>query len=89
MYRIFGRRGTGKTKRLLEIANQTPGCVIFTHNPERLREKASIYGYHGLDIRSYGDYKDNYKGKTFVIDLEKFVNSITDKVLSGYTISED
>ena len=90
MYRIFGKRGTGKTKQLLEIASHTPDSVILTRNPERLKEKAATYGYIGLDIRGYETHKKlELEKSVFITDLEKFIQSLNNNQLVGYTISED
>ena len=78
MERIYGGRGQGKTKRLMEAAAKVGG-VIVCRNPVAMKKKAEAYGIIGLDFISYEDmascdipegYPDN---KFFVDELEEYM----------------
>lgn len=90
----MGGRGTGKTYRLLEKANETKGIVI-SSNPNAMREKARSWGFTDIeDFVSPRDSVSYYFTKPLYIDnLEKFV---TEVLTSGpkltaytYTFEED
>ena len=43
MYRIIDGRGTGKTSRLMLLAKENNGVIVCA-NPQKMREKAEVYG---------------------------------------------
>jgi hypothetical protein len=89
MYRIIDGRGTGKTSRLLLLAKENNGIVVCKH-PEKMREKAHIYGLTGIDFISYEDYHDGYyQPKPIFIDELDVYLTFLDYNIAGYTISED
>ena len=57
---IIGGRGIGKTRQLMAACLANEG-VFVCQNAERMREKASAYGFHGLKIVSYRDVIDDIK----------------------------
>lgn len=60
MERVLGSSGTGKTKRLMEIAIENNGIFV-CQNDMHMRAKASAYGLHGLQAMSYRDFIDEIK----------------------------
>lgn len=70
MIKIIGKRGSGKTTRLLKIANES-NAMILTANSRALREKAKNLGYsRDLEIIGFGDLeRDNYSfNKNVLVD---------------------
>ena len=89
MYRIIDGKGTGKTSRLLLLAKENNGIVV-CKNPEKMREKAHVYGLTGIDFISYEDYRDgHYLPKPIFIDELDVYLTFLDHYITGYTISED
>lgn len=86
MKRIIDKRGTGKTKQLLEYAWSNGGVVVCS-NPCSMKQKAEAYGFYGLKFISYNEYYYHpLTEEKFVIDeLERILpNNIT-----GYTITNE
>ena len=57
MYRIIDGRGTGKTSRLMLLAKENNGVIVCA-NPQKMREKAEVYGIIGLEFISYKEFQD-------------------------------
>ena len=76
MINIVGPRGSGKTTKLFEIAQENNG-IILAPNSRALREKAKSLGYRDLEIIGFGDLdNDNFSlGKDVYIDNIDFVCS--------------
>jgi hypothetical protein len=93
MYRIIDERGTGKTGRLLLLAKENNGIIVCA-NPDRMRERAHLYGLTGIDFLSYSDYGEFLCGhrhglegrKIFIDELDTFLSSICTNI-KGYTLS--
>ena len=78
MYQIIDKRGSGKTSRLMLLAQENNGVFVCA-NPYGMREKAKNYGFSGFEIVSYEDYlKHNYSYNkmVFIDELELFVKSL-------------
>ena len=69
MINIVGPRGSGKTTKLFEIAQENNG-IILAPNSRALREKAKSLGYRDLEIIGFGDLdNDNFSlGKNVYVD---------------------
>lgn len=94
MVRIIEGRGTGKTKRLMELAKENDAIFVCS-NPTSMEVKAHGYGIVGITFISYGQYLCNFlrgqEPKKIVIDeLDAFLAcySGTSPII-GYTISEE
>ena len=88
MYQIIDKRGSGKTSRLMLLAQENNGIFVCA-NPYGMREKAKNYGFSGFEIVSYEDYlKHNYSYNkmVFIDELELFVKSLGNN-LNGYSLS--
>lgn len=88
MYQIIDKRGSGKTSRLMLLAQEHNGIFVCA-NPYGMREKAKNYGFSGFEIVSYEDYlKHNYSYNkmVFIDELELFVKSLGNN-LNGYSLS--
>lgn len=88
MYQIIDKRGSGKTSRLMLLAQENNGVFVCA-NPYGMREKAKNYGFSGFEIVSYEDYlKHNYSYNkmVFIDELELFVKSLGNN-LNGYSLS--
>lgn len=57
MYRIIDGRGTGKTSRLMLLAKENNGIIVCA-NPQKMREKAEVYGIIGLEFISYKEFME-------------------------------
>lgn len=92
MYQIIDKRGSGKTSRLMLLAQESNGVFVCA-NPYGMREKAKNYGFSDFEIVSYEDYlKQNYSyydKMVFIDELELFVKSLGNKFnnLNGYSLS--
>lgn len=91
MIRIIDGRGTGKTHKLLEAANNEKAIVV-CNNPEGMRVKAEAYGFNDIKCISYGEYVNEvfYSGShtpIFIDELEAFLNYTISSYIAGYTIS--
>lgn len=94
MYRITGGRGSGKTYRLLEMANEHKGIVICS-NPMAMRTKARSLGF--TDIADFVSYRDSlnyhYERSSFIDELEKYAQEIfgtrNNLVAYTYTFEEE
>lgn len=91
MYRIIDGRGTGKTSRLMLLAKENNGVIVCA-NPQKMREKAEVYGIIGLEFISYKEFMEqpsdpftNY----YIDELEGYVKTLTQDRLQGYTLSEE
>lgn len=91
MYRIIGKRGTGKTKKLLTKAQET-NAIVVCKDPTRMVEKAYSYGITGLNFLTYLDFMHrgiNFHGKFVIDDVEAFLATALTNNIIGYTLSED
>jgi hypothetical protein len=91
MYRIIDGRGTGKTSRLMLLAKENNGVIVCA-NPQKMREKAEVYGIIGLEFISYKEFMEqpsdpftNY----YIDELEGYVKTLTQGRLQGSTLSEE
>jgi hypothetical protein len=87
MFIISGGRGTGKTKMLLEQAEDTGG-VIVCRDPDTMRARAHKYGITGLEIISYEDLYNSKAASeekpVYIHDINKFITYNFPEV-RGYT----
>jgi len=54
---IVDGRGTGKTKKLIDIATEEHATIV-CENPERMLSKLHAYGKSGIFVISYEDFFD-------------------------------
>jgi hypothetical protein len=91
MKRIIGPRGTGKTKELMQMAQENNALFVCA-NPQAMRVKAHNYGFVGIDFVDYIEFMNgNCVEAPYVIDdLEGFIKAIlyTDNLI-GYTLGEE
>lgn len=88
MYQIIDKRGSGKTSRLMLLAQENNGVFVCA-NPHGMREKAKNYGFSSFEIVSYKDYLEHnysYGKMVFVDELELFVKLLGNN-LNGYSLS--
>lgn len=89
MIQIIDIRGSGKTSRLLLLAQETNGILVCS-NPMIIKERAELLGLTNIkDIISYQDFiKHNYEYDTpiFIDELELFVKSLGNNFI-GYSLS--
>lgn len=88
MERIIGGKCCGKTKKLLEFA-QDKGYLVACSNPYAMTEKAKAYGYHNIDCIHYDNVKDFPNKEILIDELELYASYITAGKLIGYTLSEE
>ena len=90
MFIITGGRGSGKTKKLLETAQENGG-VIICRDPQKMIDRAHKYGMTGLDIISYEEYctrKVIPNKPKYIHDLEAFMTD-TFKDICGFSVCID
>lgn len=95
MYRVMGGRGTGKTRKLMEIAKKE-GAIFVCSNPYSMEQKAKNYGIIGLTFMGYSEFLKRTLGvkeqvKYVVDELEIFIPHTmnTYNTLVGYSLSEE
>lgn len=89
MYRIIDTRGSGKTGRLMLLAQENNGVLVCS-DPHSMRIKAHAYGLKGFDIISYYDFIDKNYDTTkpcYIDELEIFVKNSFESFIQGYTLS--
>ena len=97
MYRIIDKKCSGKTSRLLLLAKESNGIVVCS-NPDKMREKAYVYGLTGIEFVSYEEFdrdvSEGYEAGTsydkpvFIDELDNYLKHLQFNI-AGYTISED
>lgn len=90
---IYDVRGSGKTKRLFEYAQENNG-VIITDNASALQVKARAYGYNNIEIIEADRLSSlDIKGKNILIrNLDRFVENyfkIHGATFIGATMTEE
>ena len=88
---IIGDNGTGKTRKLLEIAKES-GAIVVCENPNAMMSKAHAYGIVGLHIIGYEQYMCcvSKSDDLFVVDeIGKLMNYWTHGRLYGFTMTVD
>lgn len=88
MIRIIDERSSGKTKRLMQIA-QEHNATFVCSNPISMEVKAKAYGLNGIKFISYHDFVTTYEDNEYVIDeIEGLLNTIMGKnELIGYSLT--
>lgn len=90
MHRIIDRRGTGKTRKLLEYAKDHKANVI-CKNPNIMEQKAINYGIIGLNFISYNDFLNttiSSESLCVIDEMEEFIKYKC-PTLVGYTLSKE
>lgn len=78
MIKIIDAQGSGKTKKLMNIAKEN-NAIFVCANPKAMEQKAHAYGIIGLNFISYHDlikeyYHKSLEEQNFVIDeIECFI----------------
>ena len=92
MYRLIGKKATGKTSNLMLLAKETES-VIACRNPITMQDKAYRYGITGITFVHYEDLlskREDLRGKNVMIDeIENFVQYQLSTKLQGYTLSNE
>lgn len=93
MFVINGKKGTGKTKVLIEkVKAEGENGLLVCADPKAMRERAYEYGITGLNIISYKDLLsrglDNCDKQTYIHDINKFLKYSFYGV-AGYTLNID
>ena len=91
MYRILGKRGSGKTTNLITLAKET-GAILVVSDVDYAVNKMYQLGITGVDIMSYTQFADNKRGydKQYLIDdIEGFTKAIFGKNFIGYSQTID
>lgn len=92
MYRILGKRGTGKTTNLITLAKEN-GATLIVADVDYTVQKMYQLGITGVDIVSYAEFNANrqeYFTKPYMIDdIDGFVEAIFGRKLIGYSASID
>ena len=91
MYRILGKRGSGKTTNLITLAKET-GAVLVVSNVDYVVNKMYQLGITGVDIMSYTQFANSQRSfdKQYLIDdIEGFTKVIFGKNFIGYSQTID
>jgi hypothetical protein len=88
MFIVYGERGIGKTKKLIEQAVETNG-IIACRDPEHMRARAHSYGITGLTVVSYEELANRkivHPSKpVYIHDINSFIEYNFQEV-KGFTI---
>ena len=95
MYRIIDKRGTGKTSRLMLLAEENKGIIV-TSNPNALKVKADSYGFSNFDIISYAQFinqcfyimNKNVNKPIYIDEVEGLLKFMNNNV-SGYSLTNE
>lgn len=89
MTKIISGRGTGKTQKLLLLAQENDGVVVCL-SPKAMKEKAYNYGIMGVAYMSYEDFSFDYyfDCPVYIDDVDAFL-SFKNKDIKGFSLSED
>lgn len=88
MDKIIGGKGTGKTRRLLEMAKDNNGIVI-CENVEEMTKRAYRLGIIGIDFINYRDYiyrLDKLTKPIYIANINNFLKAFDNKV-AGYSLT--
>ena len=89
---IIDRAGTGKTKKLLELAKEF-GAIVVCRNPNAMMSKAHAYGITGLHYMDYDSFIrtkniTTYNDTYYVIDeIGDLINYLVGGNLYGFTMT--
>ena len=86
---ISGGRGTGKTKKMLEMASETGGIVV-CRDPADMRERAHSYGINIRQISfvPYNGLNEGIWAPIYIDNIEQYLKSQCPH-LKSFTISID
>lgn len=93
MYRIIKPRGSGKTKEIIQLAEEHDAIVI-CHNPHIYKEMAAIHGWNDdLMFISYQEYLNkqyDYNNKTPIVidEIDGLLKSLKGNII-GYSLSPE
>ena len=92
MYRIIDKRGTGKTGRLMLLAEENNGIIV-TSNPSALKVKAEAYGFSKFDVISYGQFINqcfniSNTRPVYIDEVDGLLNFMS-KNVSGYSLTNE
>lgn len=89
MFVISGKKGTGKTKALLERA-KSENAVIVCEDPVEMRERAYAYGITGLNIMSYVEFDtiEKVEEPVYIHDVNKYI-SYGNRNVKGYSVCNE
>ena len=88
MYHVIGERGTGKTFKLMKLAQEHNG-VFVCQNPQAMKQKALNYGLSGFDIISYKEFYrtfDEIHTSYFIDEIDLFFKALESQVI-GYSLT--
>ena len=91
MYRILGKRGSGKTTNLITLAKET-GAILVVSNVDYAVNKMYQLGITGVDIMSYTQFANSRisSDKQYLVDdIEGFTKVIFGKNFVGYSQTID
>ena len=89
MDKIIGGKGTGKTRRLLEIAKDNNGIVV-CENVEEMTKRAYRLGIPGIYFIDYRDYicglVKNSEKPVYIANINKFIKVFNNNI-AGYSLT--
>ena len=87
---IIGENSSGKTRRMLEEA-QNSGAVVVCKYPLHMQSKANSYGLHNIDFMSYDEFNDGsvFAEKVAIDEIGDFIRYIFGVKLDAFTMTVD
>jgi hypothetical protein len=89
MFVISGKKGTGKTKTLLERA-KSENAIVVCEDTMAMRERAYAYGITGLSIMSYVEFDtlEKVEEPVYIHDVNKYI-SYGNRTVKGYSVCNE
>lgn len=95
MISVIGKRGSGKTTKLFELAREKNAMVLVS-NSRALKQKAHALGYNDIEIIGLGDLaNENFSlGKDLLVDesnyiLQYMLNEFYGLNMIGFSVTDE
>lgn len=95
MISVIGKRGSGKTTKLFELAREK-NAMVLVPNSRALKQKARALGYNDIEIIGLGDLaNENFSlGKDLLVDesnyiLQYMLNEFYGLNMIGFSVTDE
>jgi len=90
MFKIFGTKGCGKTKQIINEASKAANGTIVCSNPDAIKYKIKQYGLRDIECISYEEFLQYHQHdhiRRFYIDEIDMLLEYLNPNINGYTCS--
>ena len=87
---IIGTNSSGKTRKMLEAAQESRAVVVCKY-PLHMQNKAISYGLLGIEFASYDEFNNGsvYAEKVAIDEIGDFIEYIFGAELDSFTMTVD